>query len=102
MVKLLDEQRLVEVNSMLNYFDTGGPAVIEGSVQLYSCKLAGDSKALSKSLDQQYIKEIAAGTSAGSFADSPFSTCAARRRSPTLSCPGAARAARWLRRQQSS
>ena len=35
-----------------------GTSVIEGRVALYSCKLAGDDKRVSKSLEQHYIDEL--------------------------------------------
>ena len=40
MVKLLEEPRLMEVNMMLAGLQTGS-SVIEGRLDLYSCKLAG-------------------------------------------------------------
>ena len=74
MVKLLEEPRLVEVNMMLAGLHTGS-SVIEGRLDLYSCKLAGTDKEVSKSLEQSYIDELAAldaGTSpATPAAESP-------------------------------
>ena len=78
MVKLLEEARLVEINSILSGLETGN-SIIQGHVGLFSCKLAGADKELSKSLEQQYVDEMqsAAGTSS---ADSPFSRSAVARR----------------------
>jgi hypothetical protein len=59
MVKLLEEPRLMEVNMMLAGLQTGS-SVIEGRLDLYSCKLAGADKEVSKSLEQGYLDELAA------------------------------------------
>ena len=58
MVKLLEEPRLLEVNMMLAGLQTGN-SVIEGRLDLYSCKLAGIDKETSKSLEQSYLNELA-------------------------------------------
>jgi len=65
MVKLLEEPLLLEVNMLLAGLCTG-KSVIEGRIDLYSCKLAGEDKRVSKSLEQQYIEELQALDSTGS------------------------------------
>jgi len=65
MVKLLDEPRLMEVNMMLAGLATGS-SVIEGRLDLYSCKLAGADKEVSKSLEQSYLDELASLDELGS------------------------------------
>jgi len=49
----------MEVNMMLAGLQTGS-SVIEGRLDLYSCKLAGADKEVSKSLEQGYLDELAA------------------------------------------
>lgn len=91
MVKLLEEPRLVEVNMMLAGLHTGS-SVIEGRLDLYSCKLAGTDKEVSKSLEQSYIDELAAldaGTSpatpsAGTSPIGPLSDSSSRKTLITL------------------
>ena len=84
MVKLLEEPRLLEVNMMFAGLQSG-TSVIEGRVDLYSCKLAGDDKRVSKSLEQHYIEELqalGAGTSpvgAGTSPVGPLSDSSSRR-----------------------
>lgn len=65
MVKLLEEPRLMEVNMMLAGLQTGS-SVIEGRLDLYSCKLAGADKEVSKSLEQSYLDELASLEALGS------------------------------------
>jgi hypothetical protein len=65
MVKLLEEPRLMEVNMMLAGLQTGN-SVIEGRLDLYSCKLAGADKEVSKSLEQSYLDELASLEALGS------------------------------------
>eukprot|EP01047_Picozoa_sp_COSAG01_P056053 COSAG01_NODE_6311_length_3743_cov_23.699232_2_plen_134_part_00 len=92
MVKLLEDPKLLEVNMLLAGLSTG-KSVIEGRVDLYSCKLAGEDKQVSKSLEQHYIEELqaldAAGTSpasvsAGTSPVGPLSDSSSRRTLITL------------------
>ena len=55
----------MEVNMMLAGLQTGS-SVIEGRLDLYSCKLAGADKEVSKSLEQSYLDELASLDELGS------------------------------------
>lgn len=71
MVKLLDEPTFDDLNVMLEGLEVSGTSSsIRGHISAFSCKLAGDDKQMSKSLESQFMDEIHAG-SPNCYSESP-------------------------------
>lgn len=68
-MKYLEDPRLAHYTNLLSDFEMGD-VVLDGRIEAFSCKRAGDDKRLSRRLDQQLKQEFA--TSPKSPAESPL------------------------------
>jgi len=68
-MKYLEDPRLAHYTNLLSDFEMGD-IVLDGRVEAFSCKRAGDDKRLSRKLDRQLKQELA--TSPKSPAESPL------------------------------
>ncbi|KAI9906431.1 hypothetical protein PsorP6_003143 [Peronosclerospora sorghi] len=75
-MKYLEEPHLSWVNSILGNYEMGD-RVLNGKVEVYSCKKAGSDKRLAKSLELYYQQEIEASSPDALGASSPLGPLAA-------------------------
>jgi len=74
-MKYLDEPRLTWVNSVLDSYQIGD-RVVNGRIESFSIKKAGDDKKLAKTLEKQYQNEVSTSPIPALMATSPLGSLA--------------------------
>merc|ERR1719267_36830 len=70
-MKFLEQPRLAMLSAFLGNRELGD-RIINGRIEAFSCKRAGDDKKLARSLEQQYVEGMASTSAGGLTGTSPL------------------------------